>query len=76
MGEQLPVLDIRYEDGTQQIIELREPIITIGRSVDNVLEIPDANMSRRHCVVEQRESGGVIPPTATPPTEPGSTTRP
>ncbi|MCO5171065.1 MAG: SpoIIE family protein phosphatase [Planctomycetes bacterium] len=41
-------------------VELTQPIVTIGRSVDNVLEVPDPNMSRRHCVIEVRESGEVI----------------
>lgn len=56
----VPVLEITLEDGTTRVLDLHEPIITIGRSVDNVLEIPDPNMSRRHCVIEQRESGEVI----------------
>ena len=53
------VVEIRFEEGSQ-ILELSELVVTIGRSVDNVLEIPDPNMSRRHCVIEQRETGEVI----------------
>jgi phosphoserine phosphatase RsbU/P len=53
------VVEIHFEEGSQ-ILELTEPVVTIGRSVDNVLEIPDPNMSRRHCVIEQRETGEVI----------------
>lgn len=55
-----PVLELRFEGQAPRIIELTEPIVTIGRSVDNVLEIPDPNMSRRHCVIERRETGEVI----------------
>jgi serine phosphatase RsbU (regulator of sigma subunit)/pSer/pThr/pTyr-binding forkhead associated (FHA) protein len=54
-----PVLQITFDRGVR-VFELTEPIVTIGRSVDNVLEIPDPNMSRRHCVVEQRENGEVF----------------
>ncbi len=60
MGTDGPVLEIRFEGQPPRILELSEPIVTIGRSVDNVLEIPDPNMSRRHCVIERRESGEVI----------------
>lgn len=35
-------------------VPLREAVVTLGRSVDNVLEVPDPNMSRRHCVIERR----------------------
>src|SRR5438105_12771096 len=41
-------------------IQLRELVTTLGRSVDNVLEVPDANMSRRHCVIERRSDGDFI----------------
>lgn len=54
------VVEIRFEDEPPHVVELTESVITIGRSVDNVLEIPDPNMSRRHCVIEQRETGEVI----------------
>ena len=54
------VVEIRFEDEPPHIVDLTESVITIGRSVDNVLEIPDPNMSRRHCVIEQRETGQVI----------------
>jgi phosphoserine phosphatase RsbU/P len=40
--------------------ELTERITTIGRSKDNVLEIADKNMSRRHTVVERRDDGVYI----------------
>lgn len=53
------VVEICFEEETQ-VLELMESVVTIGRSVDNVLEIPDPNMSRRHCVIEQRETGEVI----------------
>ena len=52
-----PVLAYTIEGGPPRVFRLTEPVTTIGRSVDNVLEIPDPNMSRRHCVIEQRESG-------------------
>ena len=55
-----PVLAISIDDGPRRVVSLGESVTTIGRSVDNVLEIPDPNMSRRHCVIEQRESGEVI----------------
>lgn len=54
-----PVVEITFDRGTR-VFELVERIVTIGRSVDNVLEIPDPNMSRRHCVIEQRGNGEVI----------------
>lgn len=54
------VLSISLEGLPTRTVELSQPIITIGRSVDNVLEVPDPNMSRRHCVLEVRESGEVI----------------
>lgn len=40
--------------------ELTERITTIGRSKDNVLEIPDKNMSRRHTVIERRDDGTYV----------------
>jgi serine phosphatase RsbU (regulator of sigma subunit) len=54
------VLSITLEGLPARTVELAQPIITIGRSVDNVLEVPDPNMSRRHCVIEVRETGEVI----------------
>ncbi|MGE0713208.1 MAG: SpoIIE family protein phosphatase [Planctomycetota bacterium] len=56
----MAVLEITFDNGEPRLLELSEPITTIGRSVDNVLEIPDPNMSRRHCVIERRETGEVI----------------
>src|SRR5581483_1476384 len=41
-------------------VPLREAVVTLGRSVDNVLEVPDPNMSRRHCVIERRADGDFI----------------
>jgi serine phosphatase RsbU (regulator of sigma subunit) len=55
-----PVLAISIENGPIRVVALTQAVTTIGRSVDNVLEIPDPNMSRRHCVIEQREGGEVI----------------
>ena len=55
-----PVLAISIDNGPIKIVTLTEGVTTIGRSVDNVLEIPDPNMSRRHCVLEQRETGEVV----------------
>ncbi|MDF1660642.1 MAG: SpoIIE family protein phosphatase [Planctomycetota bacterium] len=40
--------------------ELTERITTIGRSKDNVLEIADKNMSRRHTVIERRDDGTYV----------------
>lgn len=56
----MSVLSITLEGVPSRTVELAQPIITIGRSVDNVLEVPDPNMSRRHCVLEVRESGEVV----------------
>ncbi|MBL4843925.1 MAG: SpoIIE family protein phosphatase [Planctomycetes bacterium] len=53
------VVEIRFEEEARVLV-LTDAVVTIGRSVDNVLEIPDPNMSRRHCVIEQRETGEVI----------------
>src|SRR5947209_15153033 len=50
-----------HVDGMQpRSVPLREAVVTLGRSVDNVLEVPDANMSRRHCVIERRADGDFI----------------
>jgi phosphoserine phosphatase RsbU/P len=54
------VLSITLEGLPARTVELKQTIVTIGRSVDNVLEVPDPNMSRRHCVIEVRDSGEVI----------------
>lgn len=54
------VLSISIDGGPARLVRLTQPVTTIGRSVDNVLEVPDPNMSRRHCVVEVREAGEVI----------------
>lgn len=59
-GQGTPVLGITLEDGQRRLFALDVPVVTIGRSVDNVLEIPDPNMSRRHCVIERRDTGEVI----------------
>lgn len=56
----MSVLGISLEGLPPRTVELTQPITTIGRSVDNVLEVPDPNMSRRHCVIELRDSGEVI----------------
>jgi serine phosphatase RsbU (regulator of sigma subunit)/pSer/pThr/pTyr-binding forkhead associated (FHA) protein len=40
--------------------EITERITTIGRSKDNVLEIADKNMSRRHTVIERRDDDTYI----------------
>jgi len=56
----LPFLAVTIGGGPQSTYELDAAITTIGRSVDNVLEVPDPNMSRRHCVIEQREDGAVV----------------
>ena len=53
-------LSIRCNSGPSQYYELTERITTIGRSRDNVLEIPDKNMSRRHSVIERRDDGVFI----------------
>ncbi|MEZ6183932.1 MAG: SpoIIE family protein phosphatase [Planctomycetota bacterium] len=55
-----PYLAVIINGGPQATHELDAAVTTIGRSVDNVLEVPDPNMSRRHCVIEQREDGAVV----------------
>jgi sigma-B regulation protein RsbU (phosphoserine phosphatase) len=55
-----PVLSISLDGAPARTVRLGQPVTTIGRSVDNVLEVPDPNMSRRHCVVEVRETGEVV----------------
>mgnify|MGYP002400287461 CR=1 FL=1 len=52
-----PALAYSVDGGPPRLFALSEPVTTVGRSVDNVLEIPDPNMSRRHCVIEQRDTG-------------------
>ncbi len=53
-------LTIQFENESPRIVPLTAPVTTIGRSVDNVIEVPDPNMSRRHMVVEQRENGDYL----------------
>lgn len=52
-------LNIECGDSRRQY-KLTEHVTTIGRSKDNVLEIPDKNMSRRHTLIERREDGAFI----------------
>lgn len=56
----MSVLLIALEGAPPRTVRLTQPITTIGRSVDNVLEVADPNMSRRHCVIEVREAGEVV----------------
>ncbi|RMG07419.1 MAG: GAF domain-containing protein, partial [Planctomycetota bacterium] len=59
MDPRTPILEITFDRETQ-VFELKDQVVTIGRSVDNVLEIPDPNMSRRHCVIERKDTGEVV----------------
>ena len=36
------------------------PRVSLGRSMENVIVIPDATVSRRHAVIERREDGRVV----------------
>lgn len=45
-------------DGTQQrIVELTDPITSIGRSTDNKIALDDKQCSRRHCQLERTDQG-------------------
>ncbi|MBI3723780.1 SpoIIE family protein phosphatase [bacterium] len=48
------------ENLPRRTLPLKEAVTTVGRSVDNVLEVPDPNMSRRHCVIERRVAGDFV----------------
>jgi serine phosphatase RsbU (regulator of sigma subunit) len=50
----MALVTIHSEGMPPRSVPLREAVVTLGRSVDNVLEVPDPNMSRRHCVIERR----------------------
>jgi serine phosphatase RsbU (regulator of sigma subunit)/pSer/pThr/pTyr-binding forkhead associated (FHA) protein len=56
----MAVLTIQGDAPPFRSFQLTEAVTTVGRSVDNVLELPDANMSRRHCVIEKREDGDYV----------------
>lgn len=60
MGARMAIVTIHSEGLPPRSVPLREAVVTLGRSVDNVLEVPDANMSRRHCVIERRADGDFI----------------
>lgn len=45
-------------DGTQQrIVELTDPVTSIGRSTENKIALDDKQCSRRHCQVERTDQG-------------------
>src|SRR5579862_6568670 len=48
------------ENFPRRTVTLKEAVTTVGRSVDNVLEVPDPNISRRHCVIERRDTGEFV----------------
>lgn len=56
----MAVLTIQCAGLPRRQVSLTEVVTTIGRSVDNVLELPDPNMSRRHCVIEKRDDGDYV----------------
>lgn len=56
----MAIVTIHCEGMPPRSVPLREAVVTLGRSVDNVLEVPDPNMSRRHCVIERRSDGDFI----------------
>src|SRR5436309_397822 len=56
----MAVLTILCESIPRRTVTLTEIVTTVGRSVDNVLEVPDPNMSRRHCVIEKRDDGDFV----------------
>lgn len=59
-GLAMAIITIQSAGQARRTVALSEVVTTIGRSVDNVLEVPDANMSRRHCVIERRDDGDYI----------------
>ncbi len=45
------------EDGQDRVVELDIDEITIGRAVDNIIQITEKRSSRTHCRIEQIEDG-------------------
>jgi transcriptional regulator with GAF, ATPase, and Fis domain len=41
------------EDGTSTVVEFDQPVITIGRSLDNHIRLRDAQVSRHHARIER-----------------------
>src|SRR5207249_1797867 len=60
VGSTMASVTIHQEGTPPRTVPLREAVTTLGRSVDNVLEVTDANMSRRHCVIERRGDNDFI----------------
>jgi serine phosphatase RsbU (regulator of sigma subunit) len=58
--ELVALVTIHFEGDATRLVPIREAVTTMGRSVDNVLELPDPNMSRRHCVIERRADGDFV----------------
>ena len=56
----MPTLTIVFENREVRTFELVEEVISIGRSVENNVEIPDPNMSRRHCQIERQNGKWII----------------
>ncbi len=56
----MPTLTIVFENREVRSFELMDEVITIGRSVENEVEIPDPNMSRRHCRIEKHNGQFIL----------------
>ena len=55
-----PRLVCTSSSGTSKIIPLKKAKLVIGRSVEADLNLPDPLVSRKHCVIEQREGEFLI----------------
>src|SRR5689334_23179379 len=51
----MPKLTVTLPDGTEQSFELIDEEITIGRSSDNIIEIPDQSVSSNHATLTLSE---------------------
>lgn len=52
----MPRLIVR-EEGQERVVELRDPVVSIGRSTENVICLSDKKASRRHCQIEKIDQG-------------------
>jgi hypothetical protein len=50
-------LIIHSPQGGQQVYPLKQPVIKIGRQLDNDIIVPDKNVGRHHAVIEYQQNG-------------------
>jgi hypothetical protein len=53
------IAELRGLDSTESVFEVRKPVVTIGRAVDNDIVLANSSVSSRHAELHKTRDGGV-----------------